>query len=31
MILMIWGTGMPIAAESSFTVAPEFTLTGPLG
>ncbi len=31
MILMICGTGMPSAAESSLTVAPELTLTGPVG
>ena len=31
MILMISGTGTPSAAESSFTVAPELTVTGPVG
>ena len=31
MILMICGTGMPSAAESSLTVAPELTWTGPVG
>jgi hypothetical protein len=31
MILMICGTGVPSAAESSLTVAPELTLTGPVG
>ena len=31
MILMIWGTGTPNAADSSFTVAPEATVTLPVG
>ncbi len=31
MILMISGTVTPSAAESSLTVAPELTLTGPVG
>ena len=31
MILMISGTDTPSAADSSLTVAPELTLTGPVG
>ena len=31
MILMIWATVMPRAADSSLTVAPEGTSTGPVG
>ena len=31
MILMISGTETPSAAEKSLTVAPELTLTGPVG
>ena len=31
MILMIWPAGTPNAAERSFTVAPEETVTGPVG
>ncbi len=30
-VLMIWATGKPSAAESSFTETPEGTVTGPVG